>query len=61
MMPDGSGLIDRNEMGSLMKKLAQSLSEEEVTAIMEEVDMEEVDIDGDGEVTYEELKNLMIK
>jgi calmodulin len=52
---DGSGFIDRKEMGSLMKKLAQSLSEEEITAIMEEVD-----IDGDGEVSFEEFKNLMI-
>jgi Ca2+-binding EF-hand superfamily protein len=53
---DGSGFIDRKEMGSLMKKLAQSLSEDEITAIMEEVD-----IDGDGEVSFEEFKNLMIK
>jgi calmodulin len=52
---DGSGFIDRKEMGSLMKKLAQSLSEEEITAVMEEVD-----IDGDGEVSFEEFKNLMI-
>jgi calmodulin len=51
---DGSGLIDRHEMASLMKKLAQGLSEEEITAIMEEVD-----VDGDGEVSYEEFKNLM--
>jgi Ca2+-binding EF-hand superfamily protein len=53
---DKSGFIDRKEMGSLMKKLAQSLSEDEITAIMEEVD-----IDGDGEVSFEEFKNLMIK
>ena len=39
-----------------MKKLAQSLSEDEITAIMEEVG-----IDGDGEVSFEEVKNLMVK
>jgi len=51
---DGSGGIDRDEMRALMKKLAQSLTEEEITAIMEEVDA-----DGDGEISFEEFKALM--
>jgi len=51
---DGSGAIDRDEMRMLMKKLAQSLTEEEITAIMEEVDA-----DGDGEISFEEFKALM--
>lgn len=53
---DGSGGIDRDEMRMLMKKLAQTLTEEEITAIMEEVDA-----DGDGEISFEEFKALMIK
>ena len=53
---DGSGSIDRNEMRALMKKLAQDLTEEEITLIMEEVDT-----DGDGEISFEEFKMLVIK
>jgi calmodulin len=52
---DGSGGIDRNEMRLLMKKLAQTLTEEEISAIMEEVDA-----DGDGEISFEEFKALML-
>lgn len=51
---DGSGGIDRDEMRALMKKLAQTLTEDEITAIMEEVDA-----DGDGEISFEEFKALM--
>lgn len=32
---DGSGCIDRDEMRALMKKLAQTLTEDEITQIME--------------------------
>lgn len=52
---DGSGGIDRDEMRQLMKKLAQSLTEEEISAMMEEVDK-----DGDGEISFEEFKALML-
>jgi Ca2+-binding EF-hand superfamily protein len=52
---DGSGGIDRDEMRSLMKKLAQDLTEEEISLIMEEVDA-----DGDGEISFEEFKTLMM-
>ena len=45
---DGSGYIDRNEMRVLMKKLAQDLTEEEITQIMEEVDQ-----DGDDQISFE--------
>jgi Ca2+-binding EF-hand superfamily protein len=39
-----------------MKKLAQDLTEEEITLIMDEVDT-----DGDGEISFEEFKMLVIK
>jgi len=52
---DKSGFIDRDEMRRLMKKLAQALTEEEISAIMEEVD-----VDGDGEISFDEFKALMI-
>lgn len=52
---DGSGGIDRNEMRMLMKKLAQTLTDDEIDAIMQEVDA-----DGDGEISFEEFKALML-
>merc|ERR1711907_235389 len=51
---DGSGSIDRKELKRLMKKLGQALSEAEVDAMMDEVDA-----NGDGEISYEEFKTMM--
>lgn len=51
---DRSGFIDREEVRMLMKKLAQTLTEEEIDAIMEEVDT-----DGDGEISFDEFRELM--
>ena len=51
---DGSGNIDRDEMRNLMKKLAQDLTEDEITQIIDEVDK-----DGDGEISFEEFKSLV--
>jgi calmodulin len=39
----------------LMKKLAQTLTDDEIDAIMEIVD-----VDGDGEISFEEFKNMML-
>eukprot|EP00977_Amphora_coffeiformis_P007269 scaffold1581_cov169-Amphora_coffeaeformis.AAC.5 len=51
---DGSGYIDRDEMRVLMKKLAQDLTEEEITLIMDEVDQ-----DGDNQISFEEFRTLV--
>jgi Ca2+-binding EF-hand superfamily protein len=51
---DGSGAIDRKELKRLMKKLGQALSEAEIDAMMNEVDE-----NGDGEISFEEFKALM--
>jgi len=51
---DNSGAIDRKELKRLMKKLGQNLSEAELDAMMDEVD-----INGDGEISFEEFKELM--
>lgn len=51
---DGSGSIDRKELKRLMKKLGQALTEAEVDAMMDEVDS-----NGDGEISYEEFKHMM--
>jgi Ca2+-binding EF-hand superfamily protein len=103
---DGSGAIDKDEMRMLMKKLAQSLTEDEISAIMEgesvcvalsrvscgqfffllqfvwldlyctvrlfsikvafshtvsRVTRKELDVDGDGEISFEEFKALMVE
>ena len=47
---DGSGYIDRDDMRLLMKRLAQDLTDGEITSIMEEVDT-----DGDGKISFEEF------
>jgi Ca2+-binding EF-hand superfamily protein len=51
---DGSGSIDRKELKKLMKKLGQALTEGELDAMMDEVDE-----NGDGEISFEEFKALM--
>ena len=53
---DGSGSIDRKELKRLMKKLGQALTEAEVDAMMDEVDS-----NGDGEISYEEFKHMMVR
>jgi calmodulin len=51
---DNSGSISRKEMKKLMKKLGQALSDEELDAMMEEVDT-----DKDGQIDFEEFKSMM--
>jgi Ca2+-binding EF-hand superfamily protein len=51
---DGSGSIDRKELKRLMKKLGQALTEGELDAMMDEVDA-----NGDGQISFEEFKALM--
>jgi Ca2+-binding EF-hand superfamily protein len=51
---DRSGYIDREEVRILMKKLAQTLTEDEISAIMDEVDL-----DGDGEISFDEFRAMM--
>jgi len=53
---DGSGSIDRKELKRLMKKLGQALTEAEVDAMMDEVDS-----NGDGEISYDEFKSMMVR
>ena len=53
---DGSGSIDRKELKRLMKKLGQALTEAEVDAMMDEVDS-----NGDGEISYDEFKEMMVR
>ena len=52
---DNSGSIDRKELKRLMKKLGQALTEGELDAMMDEVDT-----NGDGEISFEEFKAMMV-
>jgi Ca2+-binding EF-hand superfamily protein len=52
---DNSGSIDKHELKSLMDSLGQKLSSEELDAMMDEVDT-----DGNGEISYEEFKAMMV-
>lgn len=51
---DNSGSISREELKQLMINLGQDLSEAEIDAMMEMVDE-----NGDGEISFEEFKNMM--
>ena len=53
---DGSGSISRNELKTLMKNLGQSLSDAELDAMMDEVDT-----DGNGEIDFQEFKQMMVR
>ena len=52
---DKSGSIDRKELKRLMKKLGQALTEAELDAMMDEVDT-----DGDGVISFQEFKAMMV-
>lgn len=51
---DGSGTISRNELKKLMKSLGQTLSDAELSAMMDEVDS-----DKSGEIDFAEFKAMM--
>lgn len=52
---DGSGTISRDELKTLMKNLGQALTDEEVEAMIDEVD-----INRDGEISFDEFQALMV-
>ncbi len=52
---DGDGLITTKELGTVMRSLGQNLSEDELKAIIEEVD-----VDKSGTIDFQEFLNLMI-
>jgi calmodulin len=53
---DGSGSISRSELKTLMKNLGQAMTDEEIDAMIDEVD-----INLDGEISFEEFKSLMVR
>lgn len=53
---DGSGTISREELKTLMKNLGQALTDEEIDAMIDEVD-----INLDGEISFDEFQALMVR
>merc|ERR1712159_87355 len=51
---DGGGTISLKELGDVMKSMGENLTHEEIEEMIREAD-----IDGDGEIDYEEFKKMM--
>eukprot|EP00567_Pseudictyota_dubia_P012031 CAMPEP_0197434162 /NCGR_PEP_ID=MMETSP1175-20131217/1931_1 /TAXON_ID=1003142 /ORGANISM="Triceratium dubium, Strain CCMP147" /LENGTH=152 /DNA_ID=CAMNT_0042962781 /DNA_START=114 /DNA_END=572 /DNA_ORIENTATION=+ len=52
---DGNGQITTDELRQMMKKLGESLTDKEI-----EMMIEEADVDGDGQINYEEFTKLLL-
>ena len=53
---DGDGTVSTNELGQVMRTLGQNPTEAELNDMIKEVD-----VDGNGEIDFEEFVGLMIK
>ena len=53
---DGGGTISNSELGTVMRTLGQNPSETEIEAMIREVD-----VDGNGEIDFEEFCRLMVR
>ena len=53
---DGSGTISTNEIKEVLEKLGESISDEQLTNLIEKSDK-----DGDGALNYYEFLNVMVK
>ncbi len=53
---DGGGTISNSELGTVMRTLGQNPTETEIEAMIREVD-----IDGNGEIDFDEFCRLMVK
>ena len=51
---DGNGFINRQELAIVMMNLGEKLTTDEITSMIEEAD-----IDGDGQINYEEFYCMM--
>ena len=53
-LKDGNGFINRQELGYVMENLGENMEKEEIESLINEID-----IDGDGQINYEEFYNMM--
>ena len=54
LIQDGNGFINRQELRVVMMNLGEQLSEDEIECLIDDVD-----IDGDGQINYEEFYIMM--
>ena len=53
-MQDGNGFVSRQELRSVMLNLGEKLSDDEIESLIDDID-----IDGDGQINYEEFYIMM--
>ncbi len=51
---DGNGFINRQELAVVMMNLGEKLTNDEINSMIEEAD-----VDGDGQIDYEEFYTMM--
>merc|ERR1712183_855609 len=51
---NGDGFINRQELGYVMENLGETMDKEEIESLIDEID-----IDGDGQINYEEFYTMM--
>ena len=51
---DGNGYISRHELATVMNNMGEKLSSDEIQAMIDEADL-----DGDGQINYEEFCQMM--
>ena len=53
-LQNGDGFINRQELGYVMENLGEKMEKEEIESLINEID-----IDGDGQINYEEFYMMM--
>ena len=54
LFKDGNGFINREELGYVMENLGENMDKEEIEYLINEIDL-----DGDGQINYEEFYTMM--
>ena len=54
LFEDGNGFINRQELGYVMENLGENMEKNEIESLINEID-----IDGDGQINYEEFYTMM--
>lgn len=58
---DGSGFIDKKELGNIMRQVAMDVGDDTPTEIDVDEVFKEFDKDQDGKINFEEFKEIIIR